>query len=81
MRGRRNNVLTRIDVPEALARQLQQRYCPIVKRVLEISAVGASLDLEALLLSIYLQGVIDGANPQVQARLAAEEAEAGTCVV
>lgn len=69
---KRTDGLIRIDVPEPLARQLQQRYRPIVRRRMEILTVSYSLDPEALLLSVYLQGVMDGANPQVQARLAAE---------
>lgn len=66
---KRKDDLIRIDIPHKQAQEFRGRYRPIVRRILEISAVGSSFDLEALLLSVYLQGVIDGSNPQVQERL------------
>lgn len=63
---RKPDELRRQAVLEEQARLFRERYRPIVKQHLEINAAGSSLDLEALLLSVYLQGVMDGANPAVQ---------------
>lgn len=57
------------DVPEELAAEIRLRYQPVVARCLELAAIRQSADFEQLLMSVYLQGLMDGANPQVQARL------------
>jgi len=61
-----------IDVPAPMAAELKKRFAPIVRRSLEVAAIRQSADLTEMLLSVYLQGVMDGSNPAVQALLAKE---------
>lgn len=49
-----------VPVPEPIARQLQRRYQPCVARSLDLAK--HTLSVESLLLSVYLQGVLDGAE-------------------
>lgn len=52
---------TRITrVPEPLAKELAKRYRPVVDQCSKL--LSSSMNLEQMLLSVYLQGVLDGAQ-------------------
>ena len=64
--------LKRVEIPEALASTLRQRFKPLVRHALYQGLSG----IESAMLWVYLQGVADGAEVQARAHVLPED---GSC--